>query len=59
MDLFAGLFGFTLLTLSLGVTYHWGIKPGREEKKRRAEWALAEIRRKHWERSRKRPAPVK
>jgi hypothetical protein len=56
MDLFASMFGFTLVALSLGVTYHWGIKPAREEKKRREQQALGEMRRRHWERSRKRPA---
>jgi hypothetical protein len=55
MDLYATIFGFILVALSLGVTYHWGIKPDREEKKRRAELALGEMRRQH-ERSRKRPA---
>jgi hypothetical protein len=56
MDLYATIFGFILIALSLGVTYHWGIKPDREEKKRRAELALGEMRRQHVERSRKRPA---
>jgi hypothetical protein len=37
MDLFAGIFGFILLTLGVGVTYQWGIKPDRERKKHRAE----------------------
>ena len=55
MDLFAGLFGFLLLTSSLILTYRWGVKPDREEKKRRAERVLAEARRRNWERSRKRP----
>jgi hypothetical protein len=59
MDLSASLFGLTLLALSLGVVYHWGIKPDREEKKRRADRAFAEERRKQWERSRKRTAPAK
>jgi hypothetical protein len=44
MDLFAGLFSVTLLFVSLLVAYHFGIKPEREEKKRRAEQALAEMR---------------
>lgn len=56
MDLFASIFGFILVALSLAVTYHYGIKPERDEKKRRAERALGEIRRQHWERSRKRTA---
>lgn len=56
MDLFAGLFGSTLITISLVVAYHWGIKPEREEKKRRAERELAEIRRQHFERARRRSA---
>jgi hypothetical protein len=54
MDLSAGLFGIFLTLLSVILTYHWGIKPEREEKKRRAERAHAEIRRKHWENMRKR-----
>lgn len=37
MDLFAGLFGLVLLTLGVGLTYQWGIKPDRENKKRKAE----------------------
>jgi hypothetical protein len=56
MDLFAGLFGLFLLIFSIIMAYHWGIKPDREMKKRMAEKALAEMRRKHWERSRRRPA---
>jgi hypothetical protein len=54
MDLFAGLFGAMLMVVSVFAAYHWGIKPEREAKKRRAEQALAEIRRKHWERVRRR-----
>jgi hypothetical protein len=56
MDLFAGIFAFIVVALSLVVTYHCGIKPEREEKKRRAQRALGDMRRQHWERSRKRPA---
>ncbi|HKB67633.1 MAG TPA: hypothetical protein VKC61_17375 [Pyrinomonadaceae bacterium] len=52
MDLFAGLFGLILLTLGVGVTYQWGIKPDREEKKRRAEQVRAELRRLHAEKLR-------
>jgi hypothetical protein len=59
MDLFASLFGVTLLAVSVGVAYHYGIKPDREEKKRQTERDLAELRRQRWERSRKRPAPAK
>ena len=54
MDLFASLFGSILLVLSVGVTYHYGIKPDRDEKKRRAEQGLAELRRQQVERSRNR-----
>jgi hypothetical protein len=54
MDLSAALFGVILMVVSVVVAYHWGIKPEREEKKRRTEQALAEIRRKHWEKVRKR-----
>jgi hypothetical protein len=56
MDLFASIFGIILVTVSLGVTYQFGIKPDREAKKRRAKQALDEMRRQHWERLRKRPA---
>lgn len=56
MDFFAGLFGLVLLVFSVVLAYHLGIKPDREEKRRRAERALAEMRRQRWERSRKRPA---
>jgi hypothetical protein len=49
MDLFASIFGFILLTLGVGVTYQWGIKPDREAKKRRAEQIRAELRRQHFE----------
>jgi hypothetical protein len=54
MDFFAGLFGLTLLTISVVLAYQWGIKPERELKRRRAEQALAEMRRKHWETLQKR-----
>jgi hypothetical protein len=57
MDLFAGLFGGFLTLVSVLLAYHWGIKPEREEKKRRAEQTLAEIHRRHWENVRKR-SPV-
>ncbi|HEV7744597.1 MAG TPA: hypothetical protein VGO56_06355 [Pyrinomonadaceae bacterium] len=53
MDLFAGVFGFTLFILSVGITYHWGIKPEREAKKRRAE-QLREAARLQQEKSRRR-----
>ena len=57
MDFLAGLFSFILITLSVVITYHWGIKPDREAKKRRAQQALAELRRRDSEKSRKDPAP--
>ena len=53
MDLLPTLFGLVLLTLAVGVTYQWGIKPDREEKKRRAELIRAEQRRQHSERLRR------
>lgn len=53
MDLLAGIFGLVLLTLGVGVTYQWGIKPDREEKKRRAERIRAELRRQHYEKLRR------
>ena len=53
MDLLAWLFGIVLLILAVGVTYQWGIKPDREEKKRRAEQMRAELRRLHLEKLRK------
>ena len=52
MDLFAGLFGLILLTLGVGVTYQWGIKPDRENKKRRAEQMREDLRRRHSEKLR-------
>jgi hypothetical protein len=55
MDLYAAIFGLTLLSLAVGVTYHWGIRPDRQEKKRRGEAARAELRRQHAEEFRKRP----
>jgi hypothetical protein len=54
MDLFALLFGGVLTLSSVVLAYHWGIKPEREAKKRRAERALEEIRRRRWENMRKR-----
>ena len=56
MDLFASLFGIVLLILAVGVTYQWGIKPDREEKKRRAELIRAEMRRQHSEKLRRNAA---
>jgi len=53
MDLLPTLFGLVLLTLAVSVTYQWGIKPDREEKKRRAELIRAEQRRQHSERLRR------
>lgn len=53
MDLFAGVFGLMLFILSVGITYHWGIKPEREAKKRRAE-QLREATRRQRENSRRR-----
>ena len=44
MDLYAAIFGLGMLLLSAFVAYHWGIKPERQEKKRRAELALAQLR---------------
>jgi hypothetical protein len=55
MDLFAGSFAFILFVLSAGITYHWGIKPEREEKKRRAE-QLREATRRQLEKSRRHSA---
>jgi len=55
MDFFAGLFGLSLLVFSVVLAYHVGIKPEREEKRRKAQEALAEMRRRNWERSRRRP----
>ena len=44
MDIYATIFGLGMLLLSVFVAYHWGIKPERQEKKRRAELALAQMR---------------
>jgi len=49
MDLFATLFGLILLAVGVGVTYLWGIKPDREQKKRRAEQVRQELRGRHAE----------
>jgi hypothetical protein len=56
MDLFAGLFGAIMTALSVVVAYQFGIKPERDEKRRRAHRALEEVRRRHWEKVRKRSA---
>ena len=56
MDLLAWLFGIVLLILAVGVTYQWGIKPDRQEKKRRAEQIRAELRRQHSEKLRRKAA---
>ena len=53
MDLFAVIFGSTLLFFAVGVTYVWGVKPDREKKKRQAEQIRAEQRRQHSERIRR------
>jgi len=44
MDLLATIFGLGMLMLSVAIAYHWGIKPDRQQKKLRAEKALAEMR---------------
>ena len=56
MDLFASIFGVGMIVLSVWVTYHLGIKPAREAKKREAERALAEMRQQRDRRSRRRTA---
>ena len=56
MDFSAGLFGLSLVIFSVVLAYQLGIKPEREEKRRRAQKALAEMRRRNWERSRRRSA---
>ena len=56
MDLFASLFGLTFLVIGLLITYHWGIRPDRQEKKRRTERALADMRRQQYEKVRKQRA---
>ena len=53
MDLLAFLFGISLLAVAVAVTYLWGIKPEREQKKRHAEQIRAELRRQHVEGFRK------
>ena len=55
MDLYGGLFGLFLLTLSVILAYRWGIKPDREAKKQRSRRATSEMRRQHWERTRRPP----
>lgn len=54
MDILATFFAATLVIVSVGVTYCWGIKPQREEQKRRAEQIRAELRRQHYDRLRQR-----
>lgn len=49
MDLLAALFGLSLITSSLLLVYRYGIKPERDEKKRRAELMQNEIRRRRRE----------
>jgi hypothetical protein len=56
MDLFAAIFGFALLSVAAVVTYLWGIKPDREQKKRRAEQMRAEYRRQRAEAVRRQAA---
>jgi len=53
MDLSAAIFGFVLFVLSVGITYHWGIKPDREARKRRAK-QIREAARRQQELSRQR-----
>ena len=53
MDLSAAIFGLMLFILSVGITYHWGIKPEREAKKRRAQ-QIREAARRQQEQSRQR-----
>lgn len=44
MDIYASFFGLGMLLLSVLVAYHFGIKPERQEKRRRAQQALAQLR---------------
>lgn len=53
MDLSAAVFGLMLFILSLGITYHWGIKPEREARKRRAK-EIRDAARRQQEQSRQR-----
>gem|GEM_PF-2883584 len=52
MDLSASLFGLTLFVIGLIITYQWGIRPEREQKKRRAERAHGDRRRRQYQRVR-------
>ncbi len=54
MDLLAGLFGASLIAVSLILVYRFGIRPEREEKKRQAELMHDEIRRRRREAARAR-----
>ena len=56
MDFLIAIFSFILFALAAGVTYRFGIKPDREARKQRSERALAELRRRHSEESRKQRA---
>jgi peptidoglycan/LPS O-acetylase OafA/YrhL len=53
MDLSAAVFGLMLFILSAAITYHWGIKPEREARKRRAN-EIREAARRQQELSRQR-----
>ena len=56
MDVLAVIFGITLVSAAFAVTYLWGIKPEREQKKRQAEQIRAELRRQQLERFQKQTA---
>jgi len=56
MDLFGSIFGLVLLAMGVGVTYLWGIKPDREQKKRRAEQIREQMRGRHAEKLRQNAA---
>jgi len=54
MDLFATIFGLGMLIVSIALAYRWGIKPDRQQKRLRAEKALAELRQQRPRASRQR-----
>ena len=56
MDLSASIFGVILLAVGVGLTYLCGIKPDRDQRKRRAEQAREHLRGLHTEKLRQNAA---
>ena len=45
MELAAAFFGVTMIVVSAWLTYHWGIKPDREQRRQRTAELNAKMRR--------------